>query len=400
MDEIYLDHNSTTPIDPRVAETIAEHLRAGCANPASQHHPGRRARRVLETAREGIARLVGARYQSVDVDRVIFTSGGTEANNLAIFGLAGTEPGHAIVSAIEHPSVLGPVEVLQQRGWRIDRLGVDGNGLVDPDELACLLRPETRFVSVMMGNNETGVIEPVAQLAALCREAGVPMHTDAVQVAGKMPIEFRALDVATLSLAAHKFHGPRGIGVLIVRSDVRLEPHMVGGVQQFGLRPGTEPVALAAGMYTALQLACEELGDRSKRMGTLRDRLTRLLVEGWPDLVVNGEGAPRLPHTVNVSFRGLDRQALVMALDVSGVACSTGSACTSGSSEPSHVLLAMGAEDDVLDGSIRLSLGAFTTAADVTEAARRILLVANDLKMKRQGRISPAPGRVAGRNSL
>ena len=397
---IYLDHNASTPILPEVADAIAECHRAGYVNPASAHEPGRAARRVLESARESIGNILGANLSGTDADRIVFTSGGTEANNLALRGLGGApsglarpvgearpklHPTHAIVSAIEHPSIAELAEQMQHEGWQIDRLGVDSSCVVQPEELESLIRSDTRFVAVMLGNNETGAIQPVAEIAAICRTHNIPLHTDAIQAVGKIDVDFRSLGVATMSAAAHKFHGPRGIGVLIVRHDVELVPLLRGGFQQSGIRPGTESVALAVGMQTALELWQAESAERASRMRELRDSLEAGLRSGWSGLVVNADLAPRLPHTSNVSFPGLDRQALLMALDVAGVACSTGSACASGSSEPSPVLLAMGADDAVVGGSLRLSIGARTTPHEIDEAVARILAVCQ---------------RLAGENSL
>jgi len=385
MDLIYLDHNSTTPMLPEVADAVREaSLRYG-ANPASQHEPGRQARRVLEEARERVGELLGARVGGRNADRLIFTSGGTEANNLAIFGLLNawanaSNPGHLVISVIEHPSVAEAAQVLEQSGWHVDRLGVDARGVLCVDQLGPLLRPETRLVSLMLGNNETGVMQPVARAAEICATQGVPMHCDAVQVVGKLPVHFGGLNLALMSSAAHKFHGPTGVGVLVVRHGVALHPTMFGGHQQAGLRPGTEMVALVVGMQTALECWHRESDARRQRLTSLRDRLEQTILDNFSTARVIGREAPRLPNTANVSFVGLDRQALVMALDLAGVACSTGSACASGSSEPSPSLAAMRLPKDVLEGSIRFSLGATTTAAEIDEAACRILRICQQLR--------------------
>lgn len=373
MQAIYLDHNATAPILPEVADAMAECYRAGYANPVSAHEPGRRARRVLESAREAIAAILGARISGTEPDRVIFTSGGTEANNLALRGLASKKPAHAVISDIEHPSVAGLAGQLKREGWQIDRLGVDSSCTLNVKPLAELLKPNTQFVAAMLGNNETGAIQPIGKLTEICNLRHVPLHSDAAQAVGKIAVDFHALGAATMSVAAHKFHGPRGIGALLVRGDIKLKPLFWGGFQQSAIRPGTESIALAVGMQRALELWHAEADQRETRLRELRDSLEAGLRSGWPDLVVNGQLAERLPHTSNVSFPGLDRQAMLMALDVEGVACSTGSACASGSSEPSPVLLAMGADEAVVGGSLRLSIGAQTTLADIDEAVRRIL---------------------------
>jgi cysteine desulfurase len=311
---------------------------------------------------------------------VIFTSGGTEANNLAIFGLfRDGNSQHAIISAIEHPSVLGPADELVRRGWQVDRLPVDENGVVRVGELSRLLQQKTAFVSVMLGQNETGVLQPVAEIASLCAQNGVPCHTDAAQVVGKLPVNFRALGVAALTLAAHKFHGPLGIGAIILRGDFELQPQLFGGFQQAGLRPGTESLALVVGMYLALELWHRERDARAARLAQLREAFETEILRGWPNAVVIGRGAARLPHTSNIAFAGLDRQALFMALDQAGVACSTGSACASGSSEPSPAHLAMGLDRSLIASALRFSLGATTSEAEVHQAVERILKCCNDL---------------------
>lgn len=412
MDSIYLDHNSTTPLLPEVADAITEALRAGYANPASQHQPGRRARRKLEETRDGIAEILGAKTTGMDADRLIFTSGGTEANNLALFGLAGEQQGRLIISSIEHPSVVGPAEQLAQRGWQLDRAGVSPDGVLDLDQLRELLADSPAsnlgpaqnaapsLVSIMLANNETGTMQPLADVAEICRVSGALLHTDAVQVAGKLPVAFRQLGVHAMTVNAHKYHGPRGIGALVVRHGVELQPIVYGGFQQAGLRPGTEDVVLAVGMLQALQCWQREADARASRMTDLRDQLEHLIRAGDPAVVINGGRAPRLPHTSNVSFPGTDRQALLMALDLAGVACSTGSACASGSSQASPVLLAMGCEKVVVEGSLRISLGATTTSPQVVEAARRILRIVNDLRSGKKAGNSVAAPRKAGPGAI
>jgi cysteine desulfurase len=372
MNPIYLDNNATTRIDPRVAEAMGRCYLARHGNPASQHAVGRRARRVVETAREQIGELLGCRTRDAQADRLIFTSGGTESNNLALLGMAGEPPGEILISAIEHPSVLMAARQLMDRGFTVQLIPVTPDGTIRLDQFQQMVSDRTRLVSVMLGNNETGVLQPVRELAAACRDRGILLHTDAVQAVGKIPVHFAELDVDALSLTAHKFHGPSGIGALLVRAGVPLSPILSGGHQQLGERPGTEAVALAAGMQRALELWQTESRQRLARATAQRDRLEALIRRDTPTAVIVGAAAPRLPHTINVSFPGLDRQAIAMALDLEGVACSTGSACASGSAEPSPVLLAMGLAPPLIDGSIRLSLGADTTDAEVAEAARRI----------------------------
>ncbi len=397
METIYLDNNATTRVDPDVAECVFDCLREGYGNPASAHAAGRRARRLLEDTREQIAALLGAEASGTKPDRVVFTSGATEANNLAIRGLAGKTPGNVIVSAIEHPSVLQAAEHLARQGWEIRRVGAIRSGVVDCEQLGGLIDSQTRLVSVMLVNHETGVVQPVAEIADICKAAGVPMHTDAVQAVGKLPVDFAALQVDALTISGHKFHGPPAIGALFVRHGVKLEPILFGGAQQGGLRGGTENVALAVGLHKALELWHDEADVRAARMAALRDRLESLLRQAMPDLVINGADAQRAPHTTSVAFPGLDRQALVMSLDLAGVACSTGSACASGSSERSPVLLAMGCPGDVVNGALRISLGALTTPEEIDEAARRIAKVARDLRSAQSGQEMALPARQSGR---
>ena len=393
METIYLDHNSTTPLLPEVAEAMAEWQTTRFGNPSSQHASGRRARQAIEDAREEIGRLLGANLSGREPDRVIFTSGGTEANNLALLGLAGGHdpqraPGEAIVSAIEHPSIAAVAEMLERNGWRIHRLGVTRDGVVDVAQLDECLSERTCFVSVMLANNETGVVQPVAEIAVRCAASSVPMHTDAVQMIGKLPVDFRSLGVSSLSVAAHKFHGPLGIGALVARPNVKLKPLLFGGFQQAGLRPGTESVALAVGLQAALAAWEREGVARTLRLRRLRDRLESALATGFSgEVVSNGAGAERLPHTSNLALLGINRQELLMALDLAGIACSTGSACASGSSEPSAVLAAMGVSKAVLDGSLRFSWGATTTEAEIERAIERILDVVGRIAPERQSSV-------------
>lgn len=389
MDQpIYLDHNATTPMAPQVVDATAEAMQAGYANPASQHQPGRRARRVIESARERIIELLGGETGGRHTDRLIFTSGGTEANNLAVFGLhspAANPLGGVITTPIEHPSVAAAAEECARQGARVDRLPVDQQGVVDPAALEPLLRPDTRMVSAMLGNNETGTLQPVAELAAVASQHQIALHTDAVQAVGKIDVHFRSLGATALSFTAHKFHGPLGIGGLLLRGDARLQQRLFGGFQQAALRPGTESVPLVIGMQAALELWHAQRQTRPQQLSTLRDQLEQQICQNLPAAEVVASASPRLPHTSNIAFKGYDRQALFVALDAAGVACSTGSACASGSSEPSAVLLAMGCDERVVRGSLRFSLGIDTTRDEVDQAVRRILLVCKRLQPAKVG---------------
>jgi cysteine desulfurase len=338
-----------------VAEAVRDSALRYRGNPASQHEAGRTSRRALEAARQRIGEILGARTSGINADQVIFTSGGTESNNLALRGLlqlqpwalpggrfqrperpawsttdpppkAGASDRRLIVSAIEHPSIARAAEHLASLGYRVDQLHVDARGVANVNHFEELLADNAQLASVMLANNETGVLQPVAQIAAICRARGVLVHTDATQAVGKTPVSFQQLDVDALTAAAHKFHGPLGVGVLIVRHAAKLEPLLHGGFQQAASRPGAESVALAIGMQTALDLWHREADQRLDRMAALRDEFERRIRAGYPRAVIIGADAPRLPNTSNIAFVGLDRQALVMAFDLAGVACSTGSA--------------------------------------------------------------------------
>jgi cysteine desulfurase len=374
MKLIYLDHNSTTPLLPAVWDAMQPYWFDVAGNPASAHQAGRQARRALEDARERIAALLDA-----SPDEVVFTSGATEANNLALFGLAGTPPGHLVGSMIEHPCVVEPLRRLGEQGFAIDWLAVSREGIVDVADLVSRLRDDTRLVSVMLVNHETGAIQPVRDLAAACAGRCF-FHCDAAQAAGKIPVRFHELGVTTLSLSAHKIHGPKGVGALLVRRGVKLPPRLWGGHQQHGIRPGTESVALAVGLAAALDLAEREREARTAQVRFLRERFLRAVEEQVAPLVLNGPQTEGIPHTINLSFPGLQADALLMSLDLAGVACSTGSACSSGSLLPSPVLQAMGVPDDVLRSALRFSLSPLLTAEEIDEAARRVVGVVQRLR--------------------
>jgi cysteine desulfurase len=376
MNGIYLDNNATTPVLPAVWEAMRPFLTETYGNPASAHWAGRRARQALEDARERTAALLGA-YP----DEVVFTSGATEANNLALVGLAGESPGHLVTSPIEHPSVAEPVQRLGQRGFQVEKLPVNAVGVVRGEDLPALLRPETGLVSVMLANHETGAVQPVAELAASL-DRHTAFHCDAVQAVGRMPVHFHDLGVTTLTLSAHKFHGPKGVGVLLLRRHTKFLPPILGGHQQQGRRPGTEAVALAVGLATALDLAHQEAEIRRECVLRLRELfLNRLRATAEP-VVLNGPAEGGVPHTVNVSFPGCRAEALLMNLDLAGVACSTGSACSSGSLLPSPVLQAMGVPESVLHSAMRFSLSPLLTEVEIEEATRRIAAVVSRLRQR------------------
>ncbi|MHB8898898.1 MAG: cysteine desulfurase family protein [Thermoguttaceae bacterium] len=383
METIYLDHNATTPIRPEVVDAMAACYRQRHANPASQHLPGQRARRQLEDARERIGEIFGLRHSGPARDRVVFTSGGTESNCLALLGIASPHDRQAaqiVISAVEHSSVIEPAEHLLGLGWRLDQLGVDRRGVVRVERLEGLLSENTRLVSVTLANHDTGVVQPVAELAEICHRHRVPLHTDAIQAAGKTPIHFAKLGVDALSLAAHKFQGPSGIGALLIRADLEIRPILFGGHQQWALRPGTEPIALVVGMLTALELCQAELQNHRRHLERLRASFEGRILNGCPGAQINGQEAVRHPNVSNVAFPGLDAQMLLMALDQVGVACSVGSACASGSTELSPTLLAMGLPQEVVRGSLRFSWGPATTETEIAEAVERILMVVGELR--------------------
>jgi cysteine desulfurase len=389
---IYLDHNATAPLDPEVFEAMRPYFLAG-GNAESRHAFGRSARRAWEEAKETVARILGA-----DPAEVIFTSGGTESNNLAIFGLAGAEtsPGQIVTSPIEHPAIVEPVARLEAAGFEVDRVPVDALGIADAERMAAAFRDNTRFATLMLANNETGALQPVGELAARAADRGIPVHTDAVQAVGRIPVHFHELGVATLAASAHKFHGPVGTGLLLVRSGVKLGSRLFGGGQQQGRRPGTVAVPLAVGMAAALKRWHDNAQARAACWTTLRDRLeTGLIAALGPHRVIRNGPArneQRLPQTLNLGFVDLDGDALLMQLDLAGIAASLGSACASGSTRPSPTLMAMRVPDDRLRSSVRFSLGATTTAAEIDEAIRRIAEVA--------GRIAEAPTRAAELGTL
>lgn len=376
---IYLDNNATTGIDRRVVEAMHAAGLERFANPASQHAEGRRARKALEEARSRIGATLGCRQSGMHADKIILTSGGTEANNLVVFGAASKKSGPVLVTSIEHPSVLGAAARLAESGSRTVRyIPVDAAGVVSLDSLRPWLDEYRRdgespaCLSVMLANNETGVLQPIDEIVKLGREYEIAIHSDAVQVVGKLPLSFSSLDLDAMTVTAHKLHGPVGIGALVAKHDFAFDPQLFGGFQQLGERPGTEAVVLAIGFATALEIACAEVSTRQIHMQTLRVRLERLLLDSPRPPVVIGEKAPRLPHTLSLAYPGINRQAFQMALDRSGIACSTGSACASGSSTPSHVLQAMKLSSEVVDGAVRLSLSHETTVEEIDEAARRI----------------------------
>lgn len=363
MMRIYLDNNATTPIHSDVLRILETAMREVFGNASSIHKEGQAARQTIESARESVARLIGATGRDI-----VFTSGGTESNNAAIFGAIGSERGHHIVTtAIEHPSVAEAVGELERRGNGVTRVAPPRSGALSAQAIVDAIRPETRLVTMMYANNETGVIQPVAEVGATCRERGIHFHCDAVQALGKVDVDVTAISCDSLSVSAHKLHGPKGVGALYARRGLTLAPHILGGAQERRRRAGTENVPLAAAFGTAASLA----GDTSwrERVTALRDGFEKAIAESFP-VTVNGAGTDRLPNTSNITFHGVDGEGLVIGLDLNGVAVSTGSACSSGRVEPSAVLLAMGLSRDEAKSTVRFSLSRFTTAGEIEQVIR------------------------------
>ncbi len=366
---IYLDYSATTPLRPEVRPAIAPYLEGQFGNPSSTHRYGRDARVAVDEARRSLLDALGARR-----GRIVFSGSGSEADCLAVLGFARRRPGGCVVrSAIEHKAVIASTRALAESGYDVRVAPVHENGTVDTERLADLIPDDGRptLVSVMWANNETGVIQPVVELAQLCHERRATFHSDAVQAFGKIPLELEDAGVDLVALAAHKLGGPKGVGALFVRDEVELEPIVYGGGQEGGLRAGTENVAGIVGFAAAATVAVSELQTESARLGALRDRLESGLREALPEIFVNGGDAPRrLPNVLNVSIPGIDLEGLLTALDLEGICVSSGSACTTGSVEPSHVITAMGREGDLARNAIRLSLGWGTREEDIAYVLR------------------------------
>jgi cysteine desulfurase len=361
--EIYFDNNATTRVLPEVFEAMAPYYAELYGNPSSIHRFGSQVSERLSQARAQVAGLIGA----ADPVEVIFTSCGTEGDNAAIRGLLEMRPEkrQIITTQVEHPAILGLCQHLEKKGYRVTWLGVDQDGMLDPDELREALTDETALVSIMFANNETGVIFPIEQIGEIVKSKGVPFHVDAVQAAGKLPLDVKNSPVDLMTVSAHKFHGPKGVGALYVRRGMTFPPFIVGGHQERGRRAGTENVAGIVGMGKAAELAVKNQKDDSVRIRALRDQLEDSLLESCPTARVNGAKVKRLPNTLNISFRYLEGESILVLLDQHGICASTGSACTAGSSEPSHVLRAMRTPADWLQGAVRFSLSRLNTEDEV-----------------------------------
>lgn len=360
MHRVYLDNNATTPVLPEVFEAMKPYYGDQFGNASSIHQRGQASRAAVERAREAVAKLLGCR-----ASEIVFTSGGTEADNLALFGLAG-EGDHVITSTIEHHAVLNAGKHLESMGCEVTYLPVDGRGLVDPDDVRHSIKPNTRLISIMFANNETGIIQPVEEIGEIAAEADIYFHTDAVQAAAKVPIDVKKIGCDLLSISGHKIHAPQGIGALYVRKGTMLQPMLYGGSHERSRRAGTENVPGIVGLGKAAELALQGLanGDIDK-IRQMRDSLETAILRTIEETEVNGEGAPRVPNTSNIQFSYIEGEAMVIALDLKGLAVSTGAACSSGAIEPSHVLTAMGLTPERARASIRFSIGKQNTSQDI-----------------------------------
>lgn len=384
MRKVYLDHSATTPVDPRVVEAMLPYLTGRFGNASSVHSFGQEARAAVDFARRQIASLISAR-----ANEIVFTSGGTEANNLAIRGIcetAETHGRHLITSSIEHPSVRGLIEFLEKRGWEVTRLPVYEDGLVRIADVNSAMRPETVLLSIMMANNEIGTIQPVVEIGALVQEERARghkhlwFHTDAVQAAGRIPIDVDLIGCDSLSLSAHKLYAPKGTGALYLRRGVRLTPQQVGGHQERERRAGTESVANIVAFGAAAELAEKEMSARRKHTRELRDRFEAEATLQIDSIVFNGDREQRLPHLSNISFRFIEGESLLIHLDMQGVAVSTGSACSSGTLEPSPVVLALGRDEELARGAIRFSFGKDNTDAEIDYALGALVRAVESLR--------------------
>ena len=374
MNRVYLDYNATTPVEPEVLDAMLPYFSGEFGNASSIHTFGQKARAAVETAREHVAALIGARPQDI-----FFTSGGTESDNHAIFGIvsssvatsaSSTGKPHVITTFVEHEAVLNACQALEKQGVDVTYLHVDQDGLIDLEDLRAAIRKETTLITMMHANNELGTVQPLEEVGRIAEQADVYFHTDAVQSAGKIPIDVNQLHLDLLSLSGHKLYAPKGIGALYVRGGTRLKQLLYGGHHQRGMRPGTENVAGIVGFGKAAEIARHALANDAKRLSALRDQLEHGLLHRVPQSRINGGRAPRTPNTANLVFPGVEGEALLIALDLKGLACSTGAACSSGAVEPSHVLTAIGLPAEEARASLRFSLGRHTTQADIDFALR------------------------------
>ncbi len=360
---VYLDHSATTPVRPEVLAAMLPYFGDKFGNPSSIHSWGRQARTAVDSAREQVASIIGA-----TASEIIFTSGGTESDNLAIRGVAKsmqTKGKHLITSQIEHHAVINTFESLAKDGYEVTYLPCDKYGLIDPDDVRKSITKDTILISIIHGHNEVGTIEPIEEIGRIAKEHGILFHSDAVQSLGKIPVKVDDMGVDLLTISSHKIYGPKGVGALYVRKGTRIRPQVTGGIHEKGLRAGTENVPGIVGFGAACALAEEEMPEESKRLQALRDMLINGILSNIPDTVLNGHPEKRLPHNVNVSVKYVEGEAMLLNMDLLGIGASSGSACTSGSLEPSHVLLAMGIPHELAHGSLRMTLGKSNTEQDI-----------------------------------
>lgn len=378
MKRIYLDNAATTAVTPAVLETMLPYFTEIYGNPSSIHATGREAHKAVDAARRQVAAAINAQPSEI-----YFTAGGSESDNWAIKGTAfarKSKGNHIITTAIEHHAVLHTCQWLEKQGFEVTYLPVDEYGMVSPADVEAAITDKTILISIMMANNEIGTIEPIAEIGAIARRHGVLFHTDAVQAVGAIPVDVQALQVDMLSMSSHKFHGPKGVGALYIRKGVKLDVFMAGGAQERGQRAGTENLAGIVGMGKAIELAVADLADNAARMTALRDKLIRGILDRIPDVKLNGHPDIRLPNNANVSVRYIEGEALLLRLDLAGISASSGSACTSGSLDPSHVLLAIGLPHEIAHGSLRLTLGTDTTEADIDAVLDVLPGIVKDLR--------------------
>ena len=380
---IYLDHAATTPVTPSVMEAMAPFFTACFGNASAVYGTGREARKAVEKARKQTAEAIGAEPREI-----LFTGGGSESDNMAVKGTAFAlrdKGRHIITTAIEHPAVLNACRWLEKQGFEVTYILPDGEGWIDPEDVRKAVRNDTILISVMAANNEIGTIEPVGTIGETAREKGIVFHIDAVQAAGAIPVDVNAWHADLLSLSAHKFNGPKGAGVLYIRRGVRLDPLIHGGEQERGLRAGTENVACIAGMGQAIEDATEKLAENAGKASRLRDRLTAGILSAVPDAVLNGPSEGRLPNNCSIRFPRIDGEALLLRLDLAGIAASSGSACTAGSQKTSHVLKAIGLTEEEAKGSLRLTTGPENTEEEIDKAVRAVKQIVEDLRSMFRG---------------
>lgn len=373
---IYLDYSATAPLKKEVLDAMMPYLSDGYGNASSIYEIGRQSRAAIESARETVARAIGA-----EKNEIFFTSGGSEADNWAIKGImARSKKKHIITSAIEHHAVLHTVEYLEKQGIKVTYLGVDSDGKISLDELEAAITDDTALITIMAANNEIGTIQPIAEIGEIARKHKIPFHTDAVQAIGLMEIDVAKMNIDMLSLSAHKFGGPKGTGVLYIRKGVNIENLVHGGAQERNKRAGTENTAAIVGLAEAIKLATENIGEKTKRLSVLRDKTIAEILEKIPYVRLNGHKTDRLAGNINMSFQYIEGEALLLMLDMAGIAASSGSACTSGSLDPSHVLLAIGLPHEIAHGSLRLSLGENTTEEELSYTVSKLVTIVDRLR--------------------